>query len=149
MTFARLFLLPLALLFTQCRYTSSPDEPVIQGPVYSGEMRVVNIHGIQQDTFISQVELSLGDHQFLVALSDGTTTGCTGVILQDSIAQKIDFQSNSCACWCDCAPNIDCGGDPILGKFSYQKVDDSLFLQKNVSWGIGAGYDATMHLIRQ
>lgn len=50
---------------------------------------------------------------FCLLRSDGTKACAGKLSTRDTY---ITFESQACDCWCDCAPNIDCGGDPILGK---------------------------------
>ena len=98
----RFILPPVFLLFLSCRDTASPDAFIFQGAGYSGFLQVVNIHGIQQDTFTSQVVLNLAEQHFHVMLPDGMTAGCAGLILQDSAALRKAQGFSSLApflCW--------------------------------------------------
>lgn len=42
---------------------------------------------------------------------------CTGS--WEVSGDQITLTSSECGCWCQCLPNVDCGGDPILGTFTY------------------------------
>lgn len=41
---------------------------------------------------------------------------------------KFEFSTDDCGCWCDCNPNIDCGGDILIGEYEVEMVEGNLVL---------------------
>ncbi|MEO0341234.1 MAG: hypothetical protein AAF242_18730 [Bacteroidota bacterium] len=51
---------------------------------------------------------------------------CEGEFLD--LDKQLEFRATECNCWCDCDPNIDCAGDPILGVYNRIRSGDQLEL---------------------
>ncbi len=51
---------------------------------------------------------------------------CEGDFLD--LNEALEFRATACSCWCNCDPNIDCAGDPILGVYDIISSQDQLEL---------------------
>ena len=68
---------------------------------------------------------------FLINCPTFTHGDCKGQV--DISTNTIAFESDSCACWCDCIPG-DCAGDLVLGTHDYTYDGDSLLMWDEVTY---------------
>lgn len=55
---------------------------------------------------------------------------------------KFEFSTDDCGCWCACLPNVDCGGDILIGEYEAEMVEGNLVIFSENTWNFG-GNDFT------
>jgi len=56
---------------------------------------------------------------------------------------KFEFSTDDCGCWCDCNPNIDCGGDILIGEYELEMLEGNLVLFSENTWDFGGNQFTT------
>lgn len=56
---------------------------------------------------------------------------------------KFEFSTDDCGCWCDCNPNIDCGGDILIGEYEVEIDEGNLVLFSENTWDFGGNQFVT------
>lgn len=64
--------------------------------------------------------------QFSIDLPHFKWSTCKGEVAIQT--DTISFESGTCACWCDCNPYVDCGGNILLGSRFFSFDGDSLIM---------------------
>ena len=90
-----------------------------------------------------ELELELNNGIFRRKLSQNSKFGksqeaCSGTYI--IINEQFKAWGDGCPCWCDCAPNIDCGGDLILRDYDILEMSDQQLLLSAINirdYGIG------------
>jgi hypothetical protein len=110
--------LTFALFFSACKKANlSPIEGT-----YSGKMTKNKFRGM--DTV--EVKIQFVNKQFSYL-----PNGCKGSF--ETKNDKIIFSSQDCSCWCDCRPNVDCGGDIIISEYDFTIENEHLIFTRNYS----------------
>ena len=109
-----LFFLLISLFIFSCGGSDQLDLPV----TYEGKMTYITEWGADH---INRRDTTVFEN-FIVVLDDGVfrryaagNEGCDGAY---TVKNNIfTAETEDCDCWCNCAPEIDCRGDLILGSF--------------------------------
>ena len=56
---------------------------------------------------------------------------------------KFEFSTDDCGCWCECNPNVDCGGDILMGEYEVEIVEGNLVLFSENTWDFGGSQFVT------
>lgn len=131
-----LWVLMLMFSFSSCLQDKIIETPAQKpsGDLYVGTITYTTDHIDENMNTVLSLESKTNtsfymDEERYFGLTSETGI-CTDMIsiIADSIQFKIN---NSCACWCDCDPRIDCGGYQLFGQWKYSKLADSLILERN------------------
>jgi len=119
------------LLFMACS-NSDDIEKTYTGMIISTRTSIFDdITNVRTDTL--PITVVLDNSSFEVGSCDGAL---------DRSLLTMDFTSDDCDCWCDCSPNVDCEGHPLLGTYAVQSDDASisLFSTSNQEYDDGTYY---------
>ncbi len=58
-------------------------------------------------------------------------------------SSEFKFSTEDCGCWCECLPNIDCGGDILIGEYEVEMVEGNLVLFSENTWDFGGSQFTT------
>ena len=151
-----LFLFSTSLCYWHCQKTETPSGPFDGN--YAGVVTIVKRHWINSllafsDTSVFSVTLKIEEGKFWKDLGNGLTD-CPGRFSTDSTFGTMRFWSSDCACMCDCKPNVDCEGDPVLGTFQFLTLADTLqFISSGGGsdsvQGVGGAYSYEWYLERR
>lgn len=120
------FFVFLILFVGSCTLIQTNDDAI-----YSGDIKVILMEDDDTAAISSHyLRIKIDGNDFIRLDADGNE-GCFGKVKWRN--NSIEFKSEDCSCFCDCAENIDCGGDPILGKFdlTLEEEDKLEFNYKN------------------
>ncbi len=122
--------LTILILFILITSSCSKEETVVS---YAGSItelrKTINQNTPEQEPTIQEytieVAFILEDNKLKRQTIEGNIY-CEGdYTLTNS---KFEFSTDDCGCWCDCLPNIDCGGDILMGEYEAEMVDGNLVL---------------------
>jgi len=106
-----LLILGIVIVFSSCDLVEWKNATEYKGVI---TMTYTNDVNNNTSTHDYDIHIKLTDGKFKKINAEGKS-GCSGTFSENS--STFNFNSSECSCWCDCAPNIDCGGDLILGEF--------------------------------
>ncbi|RMG66995.1 MAG: hypothetical protein D6722_13980 [Bacteroidetes bacterium] len=130
-------LLTLLLLGSSCQ--SDPQIHPLLGR-YTGELIIEDASASEDDSLRYRIVHHL-QPPWSLKLKAGSFSrpydgadACTGS--WEVSGDEITLTSGACGCWCQCLPNVDCGGDPILGTFTYTHEPETgeLTLFREETW---------------
>jgi len=124
----KLFFLLTSLLIFSCNGKHKID----LSKTYEGKVTYINEHIADH---INQRDTSIYE-DFLLVLDGGefrrypaSMEGCKGTyaIIDNTFYASTD----ECACWCNCDPEVDCGGDLVLGTFLVVEFTENKLVLKS------------------
>lgn len=118
------FIVISMFFFISC---SEQSESALSGS-YEGEVTYHNTYTIDGDLirdseYTLEFEIELRDESFV-------SGDCKGDLRFNKLS--LTASSDDCGCWCDCDPEVDCQGHPILGSYEVSTQGDMLMLNGKV-----------------
>ena len=109
--------------------------------IYIGQVK--QTYRLRLDSFPVKLKLDVTKGQFSYL-----PNGCKGDF--EIKSNKIIFNSQDCACWCNCCKSCDCGGDFILSEFDFIVENNHvIFTRSYGNMSIDAGVTITFDLKKE